>query len=200
MLDFQKIIRSERVVLRPMEINDFDKMKRLTTDSKMWYYFTADLSKEATLKKWIETAGIELEKRKALPFTIIDPDNENIIGTTRIGNISEINCRVEIGWTWIAKQYQGTGINGHVKRLLFEYLFNETNTLRIEFKTDVLNIPARKAMEKVGLTKEGILRSHTLMANNRRRDTLYYSILKNEWNKKLFPTITILNSKDSKTL
>ena len=69
-------------------------------------------------------------------------------------------------------------------KLLFEYLFSETDTLRIEFKTDVLNIPAKKAMEKVGLIKEGVLRSHTLMTNNRRRDTLYYSILKDEWNKK----------------
>ena len=184
MLDFQKIIRSEKVILRPMKVDDFEKMKSLTTDSKMWHYFTADLSDELTLKKWIETAISDLKEHKALPFTIIDPTNENIIGTTRIGNISELNKRVEIGWTWISKKYQGTGINGHVKNLLFEYLFKETNTLRIEFKTDILNIPAKKGMEKVGLVKEGVLRSHTLMTNNRRRDTLYYSILKDEWNKK----------------
>ena len=181
MLDFEKNINSEKVILRPINVNDFDKMKVLTNDTEMWYYFTADLSNELILKNWIENAVSELKERKSLPFTIIDPTNNNIIGTTRIGNISETNNRVEIGWTWIAKKYQGTGINGHVKKLLFEYLFVETSTLRIEFKTDVLNIPARKAMEKVGLIKEGILRSHTLMTNDRRRDTLYYSLLKNEW-------------------
>ena len=180
-LDFEKNIHSEKVILRPMNVNDFDKMKVLTNDTEMWYYFTADLSNEQILKNWIESAISELKDKKSLPFTIIDPTNDNIIGTTRIGNISETNNRVEIGWTWIAKKYQGTGINGHVKKLLFEYLFVETSTLRIEFKTDVLNIPARKAMEKVGLIKEGILRSHTLMTNDRRRDTLYYSLLKNEW-------------------
>lgn len=180
-LDFEKNINSEKVILRPMNVNDFDKMKVLTSDTEMWYYFTADLSNEQILKNWIESAISELKDKKSLPFTIIDPTNDNIIGTTRIGNISETNNRVEIGWTWIAKKYQGTGINGHVKKLLFEYLFVETSTLRIEFKTDVLNIPARKAMEKVGLIKEGILRIHTLMTNDRRRDTLYYSLLKNEW-------------------
>jgi RimJ/RimL family protein N-acetyltransferase len=180
-LDFEKNINSEKVILRPMNVNDFDKMKVLTSDTQMWYYFTADLSNEQILKNWIESAISELKDKKSLPFTIIDPTNDNIIGTTRIGNISETNNRVEIGWTWIAKKYQGTGINGHVKKLLFEYLFVETSTLRIEFKTDVLNIPARKAMEKVGLIKEGILRIHTLMTNDRRRDTLYYSLLKNEW-------------------
>ena len=181
MLDFEKNISSKKVLLRPINLNDFDEMKALTKDSEMWYYFTADLSNQVTLKSWIEAAVSELKEQKSLAFTIIDLTTNEIVGTTRIGNISKINSRVEIGWTWIAKKHQGTGINGHVKKLLFEYLFFETNTLRIEFKTDVLNIPARKAMEKVGLTKEGVLRNHTLMTNNRRRDTLYYSILKEEW-------------------
>lgn len=181
MLDFKKIIRSNRVILRPILLSNFDEMKALTKDTNMWYYFTADLSNNDTLKVWIETAIHELKIQKSLPFSIIDIKNNQIIGTTRLSNLSKINCRVEIGWTWIAKYYQGTGINGHVKDLLFDYLFTETETLRIEFKTDVLNIPARKAMEKVGLTEEGILRSHTLMINDRRRDTVYYSILKNEW-------------------
>lgn len=73
------------------------------------------------------------------------------------------------------------GINSHVKKLLFQFLFNESSTLRIEFKTDVLNILARKGMLKTGLTEEGILRNHTLIANNRRHDTIFYSILKDEW-------------------
>lgn len=181
MLDYNKIIQSEKVILRPIELHDFDEMKKLTKDSDMWYFFTSDLSDERTLMNWIETAVKELKEQKSLPFSIIDLKTNSIIGTTRIGNISDINNRVEIGWTWISKKYQGTGINGHVKKLLFKYLFTETETLRIEFKTDILNIPARKAMEKVGLVQEGILRSHTLMVNNRRRDTLYYSILKDDW-------------------
>lgn len=181
MLDFKKTIRSDKVILRPIELSDYDEMKELTKDSEMWYYFTSDLSEKEILEQWIKIAVEELKERKSLPFTIIDIKTNRIIGTTRISNLSKINCRVEIGWTWISKQYQGTGINGHVKKLLFEYLFKETETLRIEFKTDVLNTPARRGMEKVGLVEEGILRSHTLMTNNRRRDTLFYSILKNEW-------------------
>lgn len=184
MIDFKKKIHSERVILRPMEMKDFEEMKNLTKNSQMWYHFTSDLSDENTLKKWIESAVIDLKKNKSLPFTIIDAVNKEIIGTTRIGNLSNIHNRVEIGWTWISEKYQGTGINGHVKNLLFKYLFTKTKVLRIEFKTDVLNIPARKGMQKAGLVEEGILRSHTLMTNNRRRDTIYYSILKNEWETK----------------
>lgn len=184
MVDFNKKINSKRVILRPIQNSDFHQMKNLTKESQMWYYFTADLSDEKVLKNWIETAVIGQQQNKWLPFTIIDIENDEIVGSTRIGNISEPHQRVEIGWTWIAKKYQGTGVNGHVKKLLFNYLFTETKTLRIELKTDVLNIPARKAMEKVGLIEEGVLRSHTLLTNNRRRDTIYYSMLKNEWEAK----------------
>ncbi len=181
MLNFNKIIQSERVILRPIKKEDFKEMKNLTTDQNMWYYFTTDLSNEVVLENWINQAVSDLENKLSLPFAIINVDNNKIIGTTRIANISVRDSRVEIGWTWIAKEFHGTGINSHVKRLLFKYLFEETETYRIEIKTDVLNIPARKGIEKSGLTEEGILRSHTLMTNNRRRDTIYYSILKDEY-------------------
>lgn len=180
-MNFDKIIQSERVILRPITMEDFGDMKHLTTDQNMWYYFTADLSDETTLKNWIQQAVYELNNKQSLPFVIVDRESNKMIGSTRISNISTKDSRVEVGWTWIAKEYQGSGINSHVKRLLLKFLFEETGTVRIEFKTDVLNIAARKGLKKAGLTEEGVLRSHTLMTNNRRRDTIFYSILKNEW-------------------
>ena len=63
---------------------------------------------------------------------------------------------------------------------MLNYAFNELGMLRVEFKTDVLNLPARKALLRLGATEEGILRSHTLMTHGRRRDTIYYSFLKGE--------------------
>ena len=132
-------------------------------------------------KNWIITAITDHQKQKSLPFIILDAVTNNVIGAIRVGNITEAHSRVEIGGTWICWVYQGTGINGQVKKLLFNYLFAETSFVWIEFKTDVLNISARKTMEKVGLVKEVVLRNHTLMTHNRRRDTLYYSVLKEEW-------------------
>ena len=79
-------------------------------------------------------------------------------------------------------EFQGNGINDQLKYLMLKYCFDNLNFERVEFKTDVLNISARKALKRIGLTEEGILRSHTLMTHNRRRDTIYYSILRSEWN------------------
>lgn len=181
MIDFKTSIHSKQLYLRPMQLRDYEEMLPLCADTEMWYYFTTDLSNKETLKAWIENAVDEIACQKSLAFTIVDRASGNIIGTTRIGNISDFHRRLEIGWTWIAKAYQGTGANGHVKEILIDYLFRETEVLRIEFKTDVLNIPARKAMEKIGLVQEGLLRSHTVMAHGRRRDTMFYSILREEW-------------------
>ncbi len=179
MIDFDKEFHTDQILIRPLILEDLDEMFKLTLNPEMWTYFTSDLSNKKELKDWI-TSGINDNTR--LTLTIIDKETNKIIGSTSIGNISLKDKRAEIGWTWISKSYQGKGINSKVKLILLKYLFNECHFERIESKTDVLNIPARKAMSKIGFVEEGVLRSHTLMINNRRRDTIFYSILNEEWN------------------
>jgi RimJ/RimL family protein N-acetyltransferase len=64
---------------------------------------------------------------------------------------------------------------------MLKYAFKTIDFERVEIKTDVLNLPARNALLRIGAKEEGVLRSHTLMTHGRRRDTIYYSILKSEW-------------------
>ncbi len=179
MIDFSKEFKTDALFIRPLRLEDTDEMFQLTSiDPDMWIYFTSDLSKKEDLNKWINS-GVNDSSRLAL--TIVDLEKNKIIGSTSIGNISIRDKRAEIGWTWIAKPYQGKGYNGRVKGYLLEYLFEECHVERVELKTDVLNTPARKAMLKIGLVEEGILRNHTQMIRNRRRDTIFYSVLKEEW-------------------
>src|SRR5690606_4403529 len=97
------------------------------------------------------------------------------------GSISLKDLRLEIGWTWIDRATQGSGLNKHCKYLLLSYAFENLGIQRIEFKTDSRNIQSRKAIEKIGGVYEGLLRNHTLLPDGYRRDTVYYSILKAEW-------------------
>lgn len=181
MIDFSKQFETDLILLRPVEQDDLEGFYECTKDSNLWIWFTADLSDKNNLQVWIETAIRDIKSRKRLALTIIDKTNRRIIGSTSLGNISWPDKRIEIGWTWMGREYQGKGINGQTKHLLLRYCFEERNFERVEFKTDVLNVPARKALIRIGATEEGILRSHTLMTHNRRRDTIYYSILKPEW-------------------
>jgi RimJ/RimL family protein N-acetyltransferase len=112
---------------------------------------------------------------------VIDKRSGKLLGSTGFGNYFPRDQRIEIGWTWLGKAFQGIGINAQMKSLMLQYAFEELEMLRVEFKTDVLNLPARQALLRLGAAEEGVLRSHTLMTQGRRRDTIYYSFLKGEW-------------------
>ncbi len=176
-LDFNLTLENTKVLLRPITRQDFSLLKPLADDPTLWVYFTHDLSIEGDFEDWTKPALIG----ERLQFTVIDKQSDRIAGSTAFGNFSARDQRIEIGWTWIGRKYQGSGINFQMKMLMLEYAFETLGMKRVEIKTDVLNQPARKALLKMGITEEGILRSHTLMTKGRRRDTIYYSVLQDEW-------------------
>lgn len=180
MIDRNLILENEKVLLRPMTRQDFPLLQSLTSDPEMWNYFTHDLSIEEEFEKW--AAPHFLEDR--LQFTVIEKSTGNIAGATAFGNYSARDQRVEIGWTWLGKDFQGSVINQSMKKLMLDYCFGALELKRVEIKTDVLNMPARMALLKFGALEEGVLRSHTLMTHGRRRDTIYYSVIEGEWMKK----------------
>ena len=177
MLPSDLILENDRILLRPLQLEDFTTLLPLTQDPSLWTYFTHDLSTLAGLEAW--AAGHFSEDR--LQLVVIDKQSGKILGSTGFGNNFPRDQRIEIGWTWLGKAFQGMGINAQMKSLMLQYAFGELEMLRVEFKTDVLNLPARQALLRLGATEEGILRSHTLMTKGRRRDTIYYSFLKGEW-------------------
>jgi len=129
----------------------------------------------------VNDAVAQTQSGTRIAFSIIDQASGQIAGSSSLMNISFHDERIEIGSTWLGREFQGKGINDSVKYLMMNYCFEVLKFERVEAKTDVLNLPARTALKRVGMTEEGILRSHTLMTHNRRRDTIYYSILKTEW-------------------
>ena len=169
-------LESERLLLRPLERENLPTLLELTQDPALWTYFTHDLSTLAGLEAW--AAGHFAGDR--LQFVVVDKGSQQYLGSTGFGNYFPRDQRIEIGWTWLRRAAQGTGTNREMKSLMLDYAFKELGMLRVEFKTDVLNLPARKALLRLGATEEGILRSHTLMTPGRRRATINYSFLKGE--------------------
>ena len=93
-----------------MESEDFDEISKLTQDSEMWFYFTSDLSNLELLRTWIDSAVIDRKDKKRLAFVIIEKASGKIMGSTSFGNYSERDKRIEIGWTWLGKDFQETDI------------------------------------------------------------------------------------------
>ncbi len=177
MLETKPVLENESVLLRPLTEKDLSLLRPLASDPELWVYFTHDLSVPREFDAWAE-AALSGER---LQFIVWSKTGNRAVGSTALGNYSARDSRIEIGWTWLAGQFQGTGINKSMKLLMLAYCFESLHLKRVEIKTDVLNMPARKALLKLGAVEEGILRSHTQMTHNRRRDTIYYSILDTEW-------------------
>lgn len=133
------------------------------------------------MKSYVETALKEQKQGISLPFATIEKSSEKVVGSTRFGNIDVKNRRVEIGWTWIGKDWQRTAVNTEAKFLMLRHAFESWKCIRVELKTDALNEKSRNAILRIGAKEEGIFRQHIITDSGRFRDTVYYSILDTEW-------------------
>ncbi|MEP6746911.1 MAG: GNAT family N-acetyltransferase [Bacteroidota bacterium] len=175
------VLETTRVELRLMQMIDIEALFGIAAPPEIWKYFTKELNNRDELQQWMEVALQERTEGKRMPFVIIDKDTHKICGCTSLGNISFYDKRIEIGWTWLGTATMGTGINHHAKFVLLSYAFDALRFERVEIKTDNLNERAKRALVHIGAAEEGVLRSHMLMPHGRRRDSVYYSILKGEW-------------------
>ncbi|CAN5513814.1 GNAT family protein [soil metagenome] len=176
------LLENSRVILRPVTLDDFTGLEKVIFDPEIWQFMPLNqMREEKDLHSYIQKAIEDSTNGIRYSFVIIGKSSGEVAGCTSLGNYSDIDKRIEIGWTWLGKEFRGSGLNRHCKFLLLQYIFEVLKYERAELKTDALNLQSRKAIKKIGATEEGILRSHTLMNNGRRRDTVYYSILKEEW-------------------
>ena len=114
-------------------------------------------------------------------WATVDVASGRAIGSSRFGDIAPEHGRVEIGWTWIAPSHQRSATNTEAKLLQLGYAFNELGATRVALKTDGRNLRSQEAIERLGAQREGTLRRHMRMLDGFIRDTVYFSILAEEW-------------------
>jgi RimJ/RimL family protein N-acetyltransferase len=88
---------------------------------------------------------------------------------------------VEIGWTWITPAFQRTAVNTEAKLLQLTYAFETLGAGRVALKTDGRNERSQAAIARLGAVREGTLRRHMRLPDGYVRDTVYFSILADEW-------------------
>lgn len=132
----------------------------------------------ADVRQWLNEA---LAAPAQLPFAIIETDKGNVIGSTRYLNIRPAHRSLEIGWTWLGRQWQRTGLNTQVKLLLLTHAFERLGCVRVEFKTDARNLRSQRALERIGATREGVLRNHMIVQGDYVRDSVYFSVIDRDW-------------------
>lgn len=182
--DFKQelILENDRVRLEPLRESHFAALLPICEQAPdLLQYSPSAFGTAAHLQAYIEQALAARRNEQRYPFATYDKQLGQLVGSTSFGNVSNAHRRLEIGWTWITPQVQRSGLNRKAKLLQLSYAFETLGFARVEFKADARNEASRRAMEGIGATFEGCLRSHTLMQDGFRRDTVYYSILQEEW-------------------
>lgn len=170
------------VQLVPLSSSHAADLLAAAGDPDIWRYMPVGPPENvAAVEAWIDAALAERQRGVELPFAIIERQSGAAIGSTRYLDIRRPHRALEIGWTWLASAWQRTPVNTECKLLLLTHAFEKLGALRVQFKTDSRNLRSRQALERIGAIHEGILRSHMLMWDGARRDSVYYSILDSEW-------------------
>src|SRR5689334_5146610 len=124
MIPVNLTLQTNKVLLRPVEENDFGTFLSLAQDEDAWSYFTLNLADKDHLRKWMDMAFADRAANTRRPFTIIEKASNKIAGSMSMGNISMPDLRLEIGWSWLGKNFRGTDVNRHAKYCMMKYAFD----------------------------------------------------------------------------
>lgn len=168
------------VTLRPLVRDDEAALVAAASAGGLWDIFYANVAMLKTPDRWFAAVERERDFGRALPFAVCRPDGL-VVGATRLMRLAPAHRRLEIGGTFYAKSVQRTGVNTEAKLLLLTQAFDGMACQCVQIRTDSLNKASQAAIERLGATRDGVLRGHQQMADGRLRDTVVYSILDREW-------------------
>jgi len=175
------VLEGPHVRLEPLAKAHLAGLVAVGLVEELWRWIPTPVRTREEMAAYIETALDEQAQGVASPFAIVEKCTSRAIGSTRYGSIDRAHHRVEIGWTWVARDWQRTAMNTEAKYLLLKHAFETLGCMRVELKTDSLNERSRAAILRLGAREEGIFRNHMITASGRIRHTVYFSIIDSEW-------------------
>jgi RimJ/RimL family protein N-acetyltransferase len=129
----------------------------------------------------LDYAAIVKQLKKHTSFAVINKDTNAIVGTTSYVDYSKQDRSAEIGGTFYSESVWKTHVNTHSKYIMLKYAFETLGCERVSFKTDAFNEKSQKAILRLGATYEGTKRHNKLRNDGTWRNTMYFSILGDEW-------------------
>lgn len=178
-------LMGQAVRLEPLSTKHAPDLYTAGQDPDIWTYLadpSEPFASEQAALTWVEHALGEERASVRIPFAIVHQTLGRAIGSTSYFYETRwANATLEIGSTWLNPSYFRTRVNTECKLLLLTHAFETLKAIRVELMTDVRNLRSQKAIERLGATKEGVYRAHMLRNSGFRRDSVYYSILDNEW-------------------
>jgi RimJ/RimL family protein N-acetyltransferase len=176
------VLEGELVRLEPMTLAHEDGLWDASRDERTWTWLSVHQPRtREQLRAYVEDALANAAAGTELPLVTVRRADGRVVGSTRYLALRPEHKSVEIGWTWLAPEAWGTGINVEAKLLMLEHAFETLGCLRVELKTDARNERSRGAMAALPAQFEGVHRKAMLVRGGQRRDSAWYSVIDDEW-------------------
>ncbi len=175
------VLEGSVVRLEPLSAAHIVGLTEIGLDAEIWRWTSYAIQTPGEMRTLIEGALTAAAEGREMPYATIERATGKPVGSTRFMSIDAHHRRLEIGHTWIAPAGQSTAINTEAKLLMLLHAFNTLGAMRVEFKTDSLNQRSRAALLAIGATEEGTHRNHMITDGGRRRHSVFYSVIEEEW-------------------
>lgn len=172
--------RGEHVSIEPL---------RMEHAAELWPAADDDAMRRWWPRRWMSQEDVEAQFQtlldmqatgRAEPFLLRAPDG-TAAGSSAYYGLSDVHRHLTIGWTFLTPAHRRTAMNTEAKLLLLEEAFEVRGMERVQFDVDARNTTSRAAVLRLGATQEGILRRHRVLWDGFVRDTVVFSVLRDEW-------------------
>ncbi|AXI04128.1 GNAT family N-acetyltransferase [Aquirhabdus parva] len=174
-------LSSDRIQLRLLTENDANALVDAASDGELWQLPFTVVPSSDTVHDYVLHALQGMAAGTVMAFVIVLRENNQVIGSTRFWKIDRHNRKLEIGSTWLSASQQRTFVNTEAKYLMLRYAFEHLNCVRVQFTTDEINAKSRTAILRIGAKQEGIVRHERIMPDGRKRNSVRFSIIDDEW-------------------
>ncbi len=176
------VMRGAHVVLEPLDECHAAPLFEALDDPEVWRYIPrARPRSPADMAGYIAALLREHAAGTRVPWVQRDAATGSVAGTTSFCPPDEGNRSVHIGSTQLGRRWWRTGVNTEAKLLLMTRAFEDLGAVRVEWQTDHLNTRSQAAIERLGATREGVLRRHKRRGDGTWRDSVCYGMTDDEW-------------------
>jgi N-acetyltransferase len=177
----QPTLTGRTIELRPLQQAHAQALLDAAADGQLWNMKLTVVPGPETVGRYIATALEGRASDTVMPFVIVLRDSGAVVGSTRFWKIDRVNRKLEIGHTWLGESVQRSGVNTEAKYLLLSHAFDVMQCVRVQFTTDELNEKSRAAILRIGAKQEGVVRHERIMPDGRKRNSVRFSIIDDEW-------------------
>ena len=171
--------------LDPLTLDHLPALEAIAFDPTIWRYMLDSMRTPQDLRTWIEAALNAQASGTTLPWVTIKKSHDNLpdqlVGSTRFLDLDLTHRTTELGHTWLAAPARGTRVNTEAKLLQLTYAFETLNLNRVAFKIHHENLQSQNAMKAIGAVYEGTFRNHYIMPDGSHRNSVWFSIIREDW-------------------